>query len=233
MTARAVLTDIEGTTTDLAFVRDVLFPLARREIPAYVRARFDDPSLAPLRAAIARDVGASADAASGVSAGAAIDRLMLWMDEDRKETHLKQLQGELWRAAYADGSMRAHVYPDVRPAFERWTAAGHRVFVFSSGSVDAQRLIFGHSTDGDLTPYLSGYFDTVVGPKREPASYRTIADRIGALPGDVLFLSDVIAELDAARAAGMRTGALLRPGVPAPPPSSTHPTHRTFETIEP
>jgi len=226
---RAVLTDIEGTTTDLAFVRDVLFPLARRAIPDHLRRHWGDAALAPLRAAIAADLGVTVDR---VSVDGAIDRLMTWMDEDRKETHLKRLQGELWKAAYADGTIRGHVYPDVRSAFERWTAAGHRIFVFSSGSVDAQRLLFGSSTDGDLSAYLSGYFDTVVGPKRAPASYQTIAERIGVAPGSVLFLSDVEAELDAAHAAGMRTGALLRPGVP-PPTRDHHATYTTFDAITP
>ena len=152
------------------------------------------------------------------------------MDEDRKSTGLKAVQGLLWEEGYRSGALRAHVFADVPAAFARWRAAGLAIYVFSSGSVLAQRLLFAHSEAGDLSGLLDGHFDTTTGPKREPAAYRAIAREIGLAPEAVLFLSDVPAELDAARAAGMRTGLLERPGnVPAP--GADHPRHASFADI--
>ena len=148
------------------------------------------------------------------------------MDRDRKSTGLKSLQGRIWEGGFRAGALRAHVYPDVRPALERWRGQGRRVAIFSSGSVLAQRLLFAHTTEGDLTPMIDGYFDTTTGPKREAASYARIAAALGAPPAAVMFVSDVAAELDAARAAGLRTALCVREA--AVPPASDHPVLRSF-----
>lgn len=225
--ARAVLVDIEGTTTDLRFVHDTLFPLARRELPRYVIQHFTSPEVEAVRAAI-RLAGARSTAS--VTPREVVDTLLAWIDQDRKETSLKALQGKIWRAAYEAGALRSHVYSDVAPAFQRWIEAGIGLYVFSSGSVEAQKLLFGHTEAEDLNPYLTGYFDTTTGPKREPESYRLIGRAIDRAPDEVLFLSDVTDELDAAREAGMKTLQLFRPGIPRDA-ASTHDAAETFDSI--
>jgi enolase-phosphatase E1 len=228
VTARAILTDIEGTTTDLAFVHDVLFPIARAEVPGFVRAHAGDPAVVAVRRKIAdrggRDEGS-------VTVDEVITTLVGWIDADVKETALKAIQGAIWRDAYAGGTLRSHVYDDVAPALRRWQAAGVPVYVFSSGSVEAQELLFRHSAAGDLTGYLAGYFDTTTGPKWETASYAAIAGAIGRAPGGVLFLSDVVAELDAARAAGMETALVVRPGNEAAQVGGEHRRVGSFEGV--
>lgn len=227
MALRAVLTDIEGTTTDLRFVHDTLFPLSRRAMPAYIEEHFGSPEVSEARRAIAVESGEPADALSPSDVTGA---LLRFIDEDRKETSLKALQGKIWRSAFEGGALQSHVYPDVEPALRRFTGAGLRVYVFSSGSVEAQELLFRHSEAGDLTRYIAGYFDTKTGPKREAESYRRIAQAVGLSPEEVIFLSDVVAELDAARDAGMRAVQLLRPGV-TPGPAGRHETAGTFDDI--
>lgn len=212
MTFRALLTDIEGTTTEIAFVHRRLFPLARAAMPDFVRAHAADPEHAASLAAVRRAVAGEGRDPASVTLDEVIDRLLAWIDADAKETALKALQGAIWREAYAAGGLRSHVYDDVPEALRRLAAAGVPVHVYSSGSVEAQRLLFRHSEAGDLTPCLAGYFDTTTGPKREAASYARIAAVLGLPAGDVLFVSDVIAELDAARAAGMATLWMVRPG---------------------
>jgi enolase-phosphatase E1 len=172
---RAILTDIEGTTSSLSFVHDTLFPYARARLPAYVAAHGGD-----------------------------LAQLLAWMDADAKVTELKDIQGRIWAEGYATGALTGHVYPDAVEALRRWHAEGLELAVFSSGSVAAQKLIFGHSDQGDLSPLFSGWFDTTTGPKREAMSYVLIADALGVAPMDMLFLSDIAEETDAARAAGMR-----------------------------
>jgi enolase-phosphatase E1 len=192
----AVITDIEGTTTPIAFVRDTLFPFAR--------ARLAD---AITRADAAAIVAEIADMAPGRPV---LDTLHAWMDADAKLTPLKALQGLIWNDGYAQGTLLGALYPDVAPSLRRWSRAGLRLHVYSSGSVAAQRLLFGHSVDGDLTPLFAGFFDTNVGPKREPESYDRLCIGINTPPHEVLFLSDVEAELDAASSAGLRTCQLVR-----------------------
>ncbi len=172
---KAILTDIEGTTSSLSFVHETLFPYARARLPAYVATHGGD-----------------------------LDQLLAWMDADAKVTELKDLQGRIWAEGYAAGELRGHVYADAAEALRRWHAAGLKLAVFSSGSVPAQKLIFGHSDQGDLAPLFSGWFDTTTGPKREAMSYVSSADALGVAPAEMLFLSDVAAETDAAKAAGMR-----------------------------
>ncbi len=155
------------------------------------------------------------------------------MDRDRKSTALKALQGRIWEAGYRAGELKGkgEVYPDVGPALARWQQAGKRIAIFSSGSVQAQRNLFANTTDGDLSSFLSGYFDTTTGPKREARSYRQIAATLRQEPRDVLFISDVTAELDAARAAGMRTALCVRSAVSPDDASANHPRIRSFAEL--
>ena len=183
---RAVLTDIEGTTSSLAFVAETLFPYARARLADYVVAHRAE--LAPLLARVPGDPVAT---------------LIEWSDADRKETVLKEIQGRIWARGFAEGALRGHLYPDAAAGLRRWHAGGLRLAIFSSGSVAAQKLIFGHSEAGDLTPLFAGWFDTTTGAKREAASYAAIARALGEAPADILFLSDTPAEIAAARAAGM------------------------------
>ncbi len=192
MPIRAILTDIEGTTSSISFVTETLFPYARLRMADYVAAHpetmVDVPGDDPLAT------------------------LLGWMDVDAKETPLKTLQGLIWAEGYADGTLQGHVYPDAVAGLRRWHAAGLALYVFSSGSIAAQKLIFGHSVAGDLTPLFSGYFDTTTGPKRAIESYAKIADAIGLSVGDILFLSDTSAEIAAAREAGMTALLIDRDG---------------------
>ncbi len=197
---RAVLTDIEGTTTRISFVHDVLFPYARARLPGYVAAHAAE-------CAVAEALAETARLAPGV---APLDALLSWMDQDAKVTPLKALQGMIWGDGYASGELCSELYPDVPPALRRWHAGGTRLLVYSSGSVPAQKLLFRHSQAGDLTPLFDGFYDTRVGAKREAASYAAIAGAASLPPGDMLFLSDVVAELDAAAAAGMAVCQLVR-----------------------
>jgi enolase-phosphatase E1 len=195
-----ILTDIEGTTTAIAFVKDTLFPFAAAALDGFLDAQGQDPAVA----AILDQVRAEAP---GEDPRAALRR---WMAQDAKVTPLKALQGLIWQAGYADGRLRGHLWPDVAPCLRAWAAAGIALAVYSSGSVGAQRLLFGHSVAGDLTGLFAGFFDTTMGGKREAAAYAAIAAALGTAPGDILFLSDVAEELDAAAAAGLRTCQLVR-----------------------
>jgi enolase-phosphatase E1 len=196
---RAILTDIEGTTSSTAFVAETLFPYARAALPAYVADH-------------AAEVASLLDEVRAAEPGDPVATLLRWIDEDRKATPLKTLQGRIWAKGYAEGAFRGHVYPDAAEALRRWRADSLRLYVYSSGSVEAQKLIFGHSDQGDLTPLFAGFFDTTSGPKREAASYARIARAIGEAPERILFLSDAQAELDAAQASGLRTQLVDRTG---------------------
>ena len=196
---RAILTDIEGTTSSISFVKDVLFPYARRALPGFVKAHGDEPAVRKWLDAVAAENG-------GVCRDEMIvEVLQGWIDQDRKHTALKALQGMIWANGYGNADFTAHVYPDAVPALRAWHADGLSLHVYSSGSVPAQRLFFGHSDAGDVTGLFSNWFDTEVGGKREAESYRRIAAAIGHPAGEILFLSDVVEELDAAREAGLDT----------------------------
>ncbi len=220
---RAIVTDIEGTTSALSFVKHVLFPYARQRLPAFVHEHAHEPTVR----AILDDARHEAPDTSGDQE--LVDRLLRWIDEDRKITALKALQGLIWEQGYRDGSLVGHVYPDAARHLRDWRARGIRLYVFSSGSVLAQKLLFAHTGEGDLTPLFTGYFDTTIGAKREPESYRAIAREIGLPATGILFLSDIEAELDAAAEAGMRTTLLARDGGPA---QSRHPITVDFDGVE-
>ena len=206
-----ILTDIEGTTSSISFVRDVLFPYARRALPGFVREHGDEPEVRRWLDQVAVENG-------GVcSDDMIVETLQGWIDEDRKHTALKALQGMVWDAGYRNADFTAPLYEDVAPALRAWHDAGHPLAVYSSGSVPAQKLLFGHTDAGDLTSMFSAWFDTAVGHKRDADSYRRIAAEYGGNAGDILFLSDIVEELDAARDAGMRTALLdRREDYPAP-----------------
>lgn len=222
---RAILTDIEGTTSSISFVRDVLFPYARERLPAFVETHADTPDVQHWLHEAAKEAGLLEASRQEV-----IELLLRWIDEDRKSTALKALQGMIWKDGYEAGDYRSHMYPDVAGRLRQWHAAGLPLYVYSSGSVPAQQLMFGYSDAGDLTPLFSGYFDTQTGAKRELESYRRIAEAIAISPEQILFLSDIVEELDAAKAAGLRTAWLIREPLELPS-TPRHPAYRDFTTI--
>ncbi|MEZ5436167.1 MAG: acireductone synthase [Pseudomonadales bacterium] len=228
--AKAILTDIEGTTSSISFVRDVLFPYAAEHLPMFVRANAQDPVVLAQMRAVAQEIGAAESDCEAIIAA-----LLQWIAEDRKTTPLKTLQGMLWEHGYKNAAYSAHVYEDAFKQLSVWHAAGVPLFVYSSGSIQAQQLFFGYSEFGDLTPLFSNYFDTTSGAKQEAASYQRIAEVIQFAPADVLFLSDIAAELDAAKAAGMQTCWLVRPQDNAADDkamaASVHPAVRDFSKI--
>lgn len=201
---RAILTDIEGTTTSISFVLDVLFPYARQHLSNYVHSHANEPAVREQLAAVGAEVGRT------LSVDQAIAQLLAWIDADCKITPLKTLQGMIWAHGYQAGAFTGHVYPDAVAQLRAWQTAGIALYVYSSGSVQAQKLLFGYSDAGDLTPLFQGYFDTRIGAKRDADAYRAIAAKIGLNPNEMLFLSDITEELDAARTAGMRTIRLVR-----------------------
>lgn len=223
---RVIVTDIEGTTSSIAFVHEVLFPYAREHMGEFVREwQHEDATVAEQLDVVAQVSGADRD-----DVDALIRTLDQWIDEDRKETSLKTLQGMLWEQGYQHGAFDGHVYPDAAEYLRFWHDRGFRLYVYSSGSVKAQKLIFGFSSEGDLTPFFSGYFDTNVGGKKESVSYRRIVDQLGVEPGTVLFLSDVEAELEAAEATGLQTCWLVREG--DLPENTARPVARDFREVD-
>lgn len=214
----ALLLDIEGTTTPVDYVFGVLFPFAQAHVETFLQTHDQDELVQADLERLWQEY--QADTAEGLSVPewkdsqplAAIPYIHYLITVDRKSTALKSLQGKIWEQGYRDGTLRSQIFSDVKPAFERWTSASKRLFIFSSGSVQAQQLLFQHTEVGDLTSFLSGYFDTETGPKKEVDSYRQIAQTIGVLPANILFISDVTAELKAAQSAGMQVFFCFRPG---------------------
>src|SRR5262245_13510069 len=219
---KGVLLDIEGTTTPITFVYDVLFPFAR----SHAHEHLDEEAQQSLKLEHDADTARSLHPPPWSSGG--LTYVHWLMDQDRKSTALKNLQGKIWQEGYRRGELHGDVYSDVPPAFERWHRAGIDVRIYSSGSVLAQQLIFSTTRYGDLTRFLNGYFDTTTGPKTESSSYTTIASAFALPVSEILFISDVVRELDAAKAAGLQTQLATRPGNPQQPPNS-HPTVSTFE----
>jgi enolase-phosphatase E1 len=224
---RAVVTDIEGTTSSLAFVKDVLFPYARRAIPGFVRDHEDQ--LTAIRDGIAAIVGVGKES---LSVPDMVRILLQWMDEDRKLTPLKSLQGMVWQTGYESGELQSHVYEDAVRGLRRWHESGLRLYVYSSGSVPAQKLLFAHTIYGDLMPLFSGYFDTTTGPKLEPGSYVRIIDSLDLPARSIVFLSDHTGETRAAAQAGMQTIVLAREGTEGNSAAAGFPTARNFDEID-
>lgn len=223
MTTTAILTDIEGTTTDIQFVHRVLFPYAYEKLPAYLREHVGEAAIESILEQAREELGdMEADLETLIGA------FRHWIEQDRKVTPLKALQGLIWVEGYRKGDFKGHLYEDACEYLRRWHDSGIRLYVFSSGSVKAQQLLFGYSDFGDLTPLFSGYFDTNTGPKRDADSYRQIAASIGCPAEEILFLSDVVEELDAARDAGLGTCLLARDEQPE---AAGHPVVQRFDEI--
>ncbi len=210
---QGMLLDVEGTTSSISFVYDVLFAFARQHVAGFLEAHRDEPVVRGLAAQLAAEAGADVH---GLDDPAATTRIALaavdLMNRDVKSTPLKTLQGLIWRRGFDSGELVSHVFDDVPPALEQWAGSGLDVRIYSSGSIEAQRLFFGHTSFGDLTPLLRGHYDTTTGPKREASSYAKIAADMRMEPRQILFVSDVGTELDAARSAGMATALAVRPG---------------------
>jgi enolase-phosphatase E1 len=223
MTIEAIVTDIEGTTSSISFVHEVLFPYAAHMLPFYVRLHAEEHEVAGILDEVradANEVGADTERVIAI--------MLRWIEEDRKVTPLKALQGMIWEHGYTSGDFTGHVYPDAVRRLTVWHESGKQLYVYSSGSVQAQQLLFGHSDAGDLRGLFSGYFDTRIGQKREVGSYRAIAEHIGLPAENILFLSDVVEELDAATMAGMHTMQLVRElGIT----TGSHAVARSFEEI--
>lgn len=241
---RGILLDIEGTTSSVSFVYDAMFPYVRKHLRFEVFSNWMEPAYIEAFHAIARDAGHdSLDAwlkehdltrENPLRAAEVVCReVERLMDADAKATGLKELQGLIWQSGFEGGSLVAHVYDDVPPALAAWNAAGIDVRIYSSGSVHAQKLFFGHTLAGNLLGHFRGHYDTTTGGKKEAESYRRIAADSSLPPGEILFLSDVVAELDAARDAGLQTALCIRPGNPPTPASDRagHAEIRSFAEV--
>ena len=226
---QVVLLDIEGTTTPISFVYDTLFPYARRRLRTFLALTRDDKEVS--RAVATLTAERDADPAAGASVDLATYAEQL-MDRDSKSPGLKALQGLIWNVGYGSGALYGVVFDDVPAALKRWRSGGIRTAIYSSGSVLAQKLIFGTTRKfGDLTPDISAFFDTAVGPKREPASYRAIATQLRVEPRRILFVSDVMAELEAAGQAGCQVVLIIRPGNPRQDGAQAIPTIADLSAI--
>jgi enolase-phosphatase E1 len=242
---RGILLDIEGTTSSVSFVYDVMFPYVRKHLTFEVFSNWMEPAYIEAFHALAKDAGHESFDAWLKQAGPSLDKpvraaevvckeVIRLMDTDAKSTGLKQLQGLIWQGGFESGALEAHIYDDVPAALAAWNAAGKDVRIYSSGSVQAQKLFFGHTVAGNLLGHFRGHYDTTTGPKKEAASYRRIAADYNLPPGEILFLSDIVAELDAARAAGLQTAVVSRPGnAPVDQGDSpAHPTISSFDEVE-
>lgn len=232
--SRVILLDIEGTVSPLAFVHEVMFPYARLRLASFLAARWHTPEVLAVARQMALDAGCASFAewcppSAKPEAFAAEEALKL-MDADLKATGLKLLQGLIWEQGFRDGALRSTLFDDVPAALQSWHAAGVELRIYSSGSVHAQKLFFAHTEAGDLTPLFSRYYDTTIGSKREAESYRRIAKDCQTAASDILFISDVVAELDAARSAGMTTRLAIRPGN-VPPPAHDHAIVHSFADL--
>ncbi len=230
---KAILLDIEGTTTPISFVHETLFPYAKARIPGFVLdnlsdLKFEVEQLAEEHAADTEyKAELRPDSANSVS-----DYLKFLIDVDRKSTPLKSIQGMIWSSGFEKGEIVSPVFDDVPPAMKKWKAAEKVIAIYSSGSILAQQLVFRYTEHGDLTPLISNYFDTNAGPKREQQSYASIAEQLEFQPADVHFISDVVEELDAARSAGLQTSLSVRPGNSPLEGDPVHNIMTTFDGLE-
>lgn len=218
---KVILLDIEGTTSSVRYVHDIMFPYARRRMENHLAVHWDREDTRAILDQVAKDEG-RADFSSwsiaekalthGEQLRLVVNRLDSLMDRDAKTTGLKELQGVIWREGFLSGELRGQVYEDTPVAMRMWKSAGAEIRIYSSGSVSAQKLYFAHSDAGDLLPLLSGHYDTKIGGKKESQSYVAIAKDIGCLPREILFVSDIPAELTAAREAGFEVALAVRPG---------------------
>lgn len=235
---RGILLDIEGTTSSIRFVYDQMFPLVRHELDRFLSEHYGTAELQGALDLMARDLGhASADRWLGSAEGparlqAVADEVRRQMDADLKATGLKRLQGLIWRRAFEEGRLKSHVFEDVPGALRRWRERGYDVRIYSSGSVQAQQLFFRHTEYGDLSGWIGGYYDTTIGSKRQPGSYERIAGDFALPPDKILFVSDVVAELDAASQAGLVVALCCRPGNPPAPDPLTWPRIDSLDALQ-
>ncbi|MCC5876116.1 MAG: acireductone synthase [Candidatus Sumerlaeia bacterium] len=237
---RAVLLDIEGTTTPIDFVYRTLFPHARENVEPFLVAHHNEPEVADILAILSSEQDEDVAAGNNPPPWEMYNReeevksaakYVQWlMDQDRKSTGLKALQGMIWKDGYESGTLKGVVYPDVVEALKQWRERDIWIWIFSSGSILAQKLLFRYCENGDLTKLLDGHFDTTTGPKLKATSYTSIAEKIGIAPNEILFISDVVEELDAADKAGMKTLLSIRPGN-KPQPEHSYPTISNFKDI--
>jgi enolase-phosphatase E1 len=235
-----LLLDIEGTTTPIDFVFKTLFPFAAEHCEQFLRRHFHDPEVTAIVGELRATWSGAASAGAPVwiestpdhKIASAVAYVRWLIARDSKITPLKTLQGKIWEEGFQRGELRGEVYSDVAPAFARWKKQARRIAIFSSGSILAQKLLFAHSTAGDLSSHIGAYFDTTAGPKREPQTYKKIAEALRLQPHQVLFISDVLAELDAAKTAQLLTAHSLRPGI-APQAARNHPAIQSFSELLP
>jgi enolase-phosphatase E1 len=222
-----ILMDVEGTTTSISFVHETLFPYAKEKLPAFLEGQSGNEEVSRLLDTVVETV--KEENAEDLPRNKCSKILLKWIEEDRKHPALKSLQGLIWEAGYTDGSLKGHLYADVSNKFLEWSNRGYLLGIYSSGSVKAQKLLFSHSTAGDLTPFLKFHFDTEVGQKREEKSYQNIVDALGGVAENILFLSDIAEELDAAKVSGIKTCQVCRDGEI---PNAGHPQVIDFNQVE-
>ncbi len=217
---KAVLTDIEGTTSSISFVKEVLFPYSRNKLREFIREHSEDPEVRRILEEVQK-----------IEPGDPVDTLIRWIDEDRKATPLKELQGLIWEEGYKRGELKGHIYEDAYRKLKEWHEKGIPIYVYSSGSVKAQKLLFGHTQFGDINYLFSGYFDTKIGNKKDPESYWRIAREIGLKPEEILFLSDNPEEIKSASEAGMKVIRFAREGENEIIEGFPYPQARSFDEI--
>lgn len=232
----AVLLDIEGTTSSIAFVYDIMFPFVRKHVTAFLRSHAEQENVLFALRQMAKDASFPDENVWRENPNvpfeeAVSEHVLGLMDRDSKTTGLKALQGLIWESGFQSGELRSHLFPDCFPALKRWKEKGVLLAIYSSGSVVAQKLFFGHTEFGDLRPYFCAHFDTTVGGKRESSSYSAIATQLGLAPEKILFLSDIAQELSAAKQAGMRAIAVVRPGNAPLPASYDGPSVLSFDEV--
>lgn len=223
----AFLLDIEGTTTPITFVKDILFPYIKEHLEDYLSSHWEEDEckqdvhllkkqieedMRQNRACPVHAVDQTVHTDEEKAIREVVDNVLWQMAADRKSTALKRLQGHMWRAAYSSGRIKGEIYQDVVPCIKRWREQGLKVYIYSSGSVEAQKLLFGHSVEGDVLDLFDGHFDTTIGAKVDAKSYERIAERIGRQPEEITFLTDVTREAKAAEEAGLNVVLVVRPG---------------------
>jgi enolase-phosphatase E1 len=231
----AILLDIEGTTSSIAFVYDVMFPYARQHVREFLTQRWLEPPTQMALQLIAKEAGfhsIQTGSASPENIDMVVGKVLEWMDSDSKNTGLKSLQGLVWESGFRSGELKSHLFDDVVPTLRSWRDQGLSLNIYSSGSIVAQKLFFGHTHEGDLRPWFDQHFDTTVGSKREAESYRRISDALKTTTSSIIFLSDVEAELDAASAAGLQVAAVVRPGNNPLPDSCSWPRIESFSQLD-
>ena len=224
---KIILLDIEGTTTSISFVHDVLFPYAKSNLAEFIKNNITNVKVIECLEETKKTV--NTENAEKIDNNKAVSTLLNWIDIDRKHHALKTLQGLIWKKGYENGDYKAHIYDDVLPCLKEWKDQGKKIAIYSSGSVAAQKLLFKYTLAGDLTPYVSNYFDLTIGAKKKLESYLNITKQLSLNANEIMFLSDNVEELDAAKSVGLKTTQLVRPGTD---PCHNHTIAKDFTTVE-